>query len=271
MRSRKRPCQPKTAKRIFGGPGSHGPSGQAKERTRILPVRRGSFCPACRAIWQAGRSCAASRFCAGLCDRCPGVCSLLHLAAGREACCNRVRLLRRCFPAHTPPAAFAPGLRCPPGACLSFVRCAQRAQDFCCFSRAAHGKLFLFLPVFRGFVPRLRASLSAAVVAAFARGVCLPSVRLWMRVFHLSFAFSCLAVAAQTSFHLSLRPRRGFSFLLASCGVMFRPAGLVTCCFFAGFCAHCLFACRALCFGCLFICLCCLHGFSPLFFLPFPA
>ena len=46
----------------------------------------------------------------------------------------------------------------------------------------------------------------------------------------------------------------------------FRPAGLVTCCFFADFCAHCLFACRALCFGCLFICLCCLRGFSLLFF-----
>ena len=70
MRSRKRPCQPKTAKRFFGGPGSHGPSGQAKERTRILPVRRGSFCPACRAIWQAGRSCAASRCYAGFCARC---------------------------------------------------------------------------------------------------------------------------------------------------------------------------------------------------------
>ena len=41
MRSKKRPCQPKTAKRIFGGPGSQGPSGQVKERMRILPVRRG--------------------------------------------------------------------------------------------------------------------------------------------------------------------------------------------------------------------------------------
>ncbi len=55
VRSRKRPCQPNTVKRFFGGPGSHGPSGQAKERMRILPVRRGSFCPACRAIWRAGR------------------------------------------------------------------------------------------------------------------------------------------------------------------------------------------------------------------------
>ena len=226
MRSRKRPCQPKTAKRIFGGPISQGPSGQAKERMRVLPARRDLLRLACRAV------CRGWLFLRGL----PLLCGILRpvsrrvfpaaaLAAVREAFCNRVRLLRRCFPAHTPPAAFAPGLRCPPGACLSFVRCAQRAQDFCCFSRAAHGKLFLFLPVFRGFVPRLRASLSAAVVAAFARGVCLPSVRLWRRVFHLSFAFSCLAVAAQTSFHLSLRPRRGFSFLLASCGVMFPARG----------------------------------------------
>ena len=35
----KRPCRPKTVKRFFGGPDSQGPSGQAKERTRILPVR----------------------------------------------------------------------------------------------------------------------------------------------------------------------------------------------------------------------------------------
>ena len=41
----KKPCQPKTAKRFFGGPGSHGPSGQAKERTRVLPVRRGFSAP----------------------------------------------------------------------------------------------------------------------------------------------------------------------------------------------------------------------------------
>ena len=45
VRSRKRPCQPKTVKRIFGGPGSHGPSGQAKEQMRILPVRRGFSAP----------------------------------------------------------------------------------------------------------------------------------------------------------------------------------------------------------------------------------
>ena len=45
MRSRKRPCQPKTAKSIFGGPVPQSPAGQAKERTRILPVRRGFSAP----------------------------------------------------------------------------------------------------------------------------------------------------------------------------------------------------------------------------------
>ena len=67
----------------------------------------------------------------------------------------------------------------------------------------------------------------AAVVAAFARGVCLPSVRLCMRVFHLSFAFSCLAVASQTSFHLSLRPRREFPCLFLS-ATLFPACGPLT-------------------------------------------
>ena len=154
MRSRKRPCQPKTAKRIFGGPGSQGPSGQAKEQTRILPVRRGSFCPACRAIWQAGRSCAASRCCGGFCARCSGVCSLLQpwrpcvrLAAIVSAFCGVVFRPTRRLPLLRPACAA-------PGVCLSFVRCAQRAQVFCCFfSRAAHGKLFLFCRCFAALFP----------------------------------------------------------------------------------------------------------------------
>ena len=57
------------------GPGSHGPSGQAKERTRILPVRRGFLRPARRAMCRAGRSCAACRCYVGFCARCPGVFS----------------------------------------------------------------------------------------------------------------------------------------------------------------------------------------------------
>ena len=47
------------------------------------------------------------------------------LAAVREACCNRARLLRRCFPAHTPPAAFAPGLRCRRGLLVVCPLCAE--------------------------------------------------------------------------------------------------------------------------------------------------
>ena len=164
MRSRKRPCQPKTAKRFFGGPGSQGPSGQAKERTRILPVRRGSFCPACRAIWQAGRSCAASRCCGGFCARCSGV----------------FLPVLRCFVPGLR-AAFLPPLRRHFCACLSGLRCLPAVR----FVRAVpscFGCLF---------------ACSVLVARAFFS-------------YLLSFAFSCLAFASQTSFHLSLRPRRGF-------------------------------------------------------------
>ena len=51
MRSRKRPCQPKTAKRFLGGHGSQSPSGQAKERMRVLPVRRGFSAPGAPAFF----------------------------------------------------------------------------------------------------------------------------------------------------------------------------------------------------------------------------
>ena len=67
MRSRKRPCQPKTAKSIFGGPVPQSPAGQAKERTQILPARRVFSRPACRAMCRAGRLCAACRSCGGFC------------------------------------------------------------------------------------------------------------------------------------------------------------------------------------------------------------
>ena len=222
----KKPCQPKTAKRFFGGPGSQGPSGQAKERTRILPVRRGFsafgvprrlpgwlflrgqplsgllafvsgvsafFCrcaaalvPACGCPPFFCLACAAGaclpfacrQLCSRPADRLPPLRGLLRplLVCLPCACmcgaiaatawpvwlaapgCREVPPSGGCacalpqigprsaslFPAHTPPAAFAPGmrvlppasfvfgLRCP-GACLSFVRCAQRAQNFCCF------------------------------------------------------------------------------------------------------------------------------------------
>ena len=61
MRSRKDRAS-QNSEAFFGGPGSQGPSGQAKERTRILPVRRGSFCPACRAVCWGGRFCETCRY-----------------------------------------------------------------------------------------------------------------------------------------------------------------------------------------------------------------
>ena len=113
---------------IFWRPRFTWPLRAGKRANANFACSEGSFCPACRAIWQAGRSCAASRCCGGFCARCSGV--FLPAAPGGRAggLLPRVRLLRRCFPAHTLPAAFVPGLRCP--RLLSFVRCALKAQVF---------------------------------------------------------------------------------------------------------------------------------------------
>ena len=200
----KRPCRPKTVKRFFGGFGSHGLSGQAKERMRILPVRRGVLRPARRAMCRAGRFCAACRCYAGFCARCPGAFSLLQ---PRRLC---VRL-----PAGAPafrgfvsrPAGSLPLLRlaCAAGACLPFA----------CHALVCAG---LLLPLFGLFgsprrgagrcrrsvavrvlcrrwarVLRLcfRPSCSAAFVQTFAPVACLSAVRfVYARIFLLSFAFS---------------------------------------------------------------------------------
>ena len=178
MRSRKRPCQPKTAKRIFGGPGSQGPSGQAKERMRVLPARRDLLRLACRAV------CRGWLFLRGL----PLLCGILRpvsrrvfpaaaLAAVREAFCNRVRLLRRCFPAHTPPAAFAPGLRCPRGLLVVCPLCAEGTGFLLLFFTRSPRKALPFLPVFRGFVPGLHILPPAAFSRTFAPIACLPVLR----------------------------------------------------------------------------------------------
>ena len=238
--------------------------------------------PVCRAIWQAGRSCAASRCCAGLCDRCPGVCSLLHLAAGREACCNRVRLLRRCFPAHTPPAAFVPGLRCPRGL-LSFVRCAQKAQVFLLlfhaqpterssfFCRCSAALFPACVPLFcrlyaDTFVPVCLACAACPPCALCAQfrlvsAVCLP-VPCWLHArFSLIFYLLPFPVwLLPLKLLFICRSGRDGDFL--ACPLPWlcsRPEGLVTCCFFTDFCARCLFASSALF----------MRVFSLLFFCPF--
>ena len=104
MRSRKRPCQPKTAKRIFGGPGSQGPSGQAKERTRVLPARRGFSAPG------APRHVLGWPFLRGL----PLLCGILRPVSRR--------FFRRCvaalFPACGCPLFFVWPALPPPGGCV---------------------------------------------------------------------------------------------------------------------------------------------------------
>ena len=105
MRSKKKPCQPKTAKRFFGGPGSHGPSGQAKERTRILPVRRGfSAFGVPRRL--PGRPLLRSLPLSGLLAFAPGApaffcrCSaVLFPACGPSACFVRAFMPVACLPA----------------------------------------------------------------------------------------------------------------------------------------------------------------------------
>ena len=100
----KRPCRPKTAKRIFGGPGSHGPSGQAKERTRVLPVRRGFSAPG------VPRHVAGWLFLRGQ----PLLCGLLCPVPQHFFC----RCFAVLFLACGLSAASALGLACAAGACL---------------------------------------------------------------------------------------------------------------------------------------------------------
>ena len=119
-RSRKRPCQPKTAKRFFGGPGSQGPSGQAKERTRILPVRRGFSAPGvpCRL---PGRSFFRSLSLSGLLAFAPGVSARVPCCSPGGCACALPQVGLRSaslFPARVP-------------CCLLLLRLACAAS--CCF------------------------------------------------------------------------------------------------------------------------------------------
>ena len=127
----KRPCQPKTAKRFFGGPGSQGPSGQAKERTRILPVRRGFSAPG------VPRHMAGWPFLRGW----PLLCWLLCPVPRRFFC-------KRCIRA---------GILWHRLSCLSAL-CRGHRFFFAAFSREAHGGISPFSAVFRRFVPGLRAA-----------------------------------------------------------------------------------------------------------------
>ena len=102
--------------------------------------------------------------------------------------------------------------------------CARLGLIFCLFlpnfflsnlfsfvAQAATG-ISLLIPS-RGFVPGLRVLSPAAFSRTFAPIACLPVLRC-LCGFSLScfFALSCLTFSSQTSFHLSLRPRRASTF-----------------------------------------------------------
>ena len=161
MRSRKRPCQPKTAKRFFGGPGSHGPSGQAKERTRVLPVRRGFSAPGVpRRLPGRPFLCRLPLLWWILCPV-PGVFSAgVSLPCSRPAAVRRFLFGLRCllavwpssalFPACRQPAAFVPGPRrrgllaiCPP--CALCARLFSLVFSLSCLTFASQKSFHLSL------------------------------------------------------------------------------------------------------------------------------
>ena len=160
MRSRKRPCQPKTAKRIFGGPGSHGPSGQAKERTRILPVRRGFSAPG------VPRRLPGWSFLRGLPFLRRLLCPVFrHFSAGVPLSCPRLAgsllLLRLVWPVLPGPACRLPA--------VCFV-CAFSSCFGCLFARSVLCAR-VFSLIFHLFLPDFCLSNLFSLVAQAATGL----------------------------------------------------------------------------------------------------
>ena len=144
----KRPRQPKTAKRFFGGPDSQGPSGQAKERTRILPVRRGFSAPG------------APRRLTGLAVLARAAAVVVAFVSGALAffCRSSAAL----FPACAPPAAFVPGPVCAASCC--FCLCPALPGLAC---RLRSFALSFFCP----FLPNFFLSKFFSLVAQAATGL----------------------------------------------------------------------------------------------------
>ena len=200
----KRPCQPKTAKRFFGGPASQGPSGQAKEQTRILPVRRGFSAPGVprhMAGWPFLRGwpllcwlvCPVPR--CFFCKRCIRAGILWHRLSCLSALCRGHRFFLLLF--HVKPTEGSPlFLRCSAAlfpacvplfchlyadfcACLSGLRCrcppCVLCAQFCFVSavclpvlRCLHGFSLLF---FCPFLPNFFLSNFFSFVAQAATGL----------------------------------------------------------------------------------------------------
>ena len=197
--------------------------------------------PACRLSSALFPGQAACRFCANFCAHC--------LVCPPCALCAHFRLVL---------AVCSPVLCCVRGfSLLSFAFFCLTSFSQTSFHLSLRPRRALPLVPSRGFVPGLRVLLSAA----FSRCCLFACSALFMRVFSLLFfTFSCLTFSSQSSFPLSLRPRREFPCLSP-------PVALFPAC---GSCHLLLF--RGL-LRPLPVCLFCVvyAGFLSLVFLPFPA
>ena len=166
---------------FLAAPFHKAPPGRQKSEREFCLFGGGFLRPACRAMWRADRFCAACRSCGGFCAWPALFC--------RSVLCVRGFSLLFFYP-------FLPDF------CLSKI--------FSLVAQAATGP-FLLVPS-RGFVPGLRVLSPAAFSRTFAPVACLPVLR-WERGFSpLFFTLPCPTFSSQTSFHLSLRPRRASTF-----------------------------------------------------------
>ena len=161
----KRPCQPKTAKRFFGGPASQGPSGQAKEQTRILPVRRVFSAPGVpRRLPGLAVLALPAAVVGGLCVRCSGAFSAgVLLACFRPAGCPPFFVWPALPACRLAVVGFVSGLQAACRFCANFcARCpfARRALCVCAFSF-----------IFRFFLPNFCLSKIFSLVAQAATGL----------------------------------------------------------------------------------------------------
>ena len=152
-RSKKRPCQPKQRSEFLAAPVHKAPPGRQKSEREFCLFGGIFLRPMCRAMWRAGRSCAACRCCGGFCDRCSGVFS-----ASVSLPCSQ--------PAGWPPFFVWPALP-PPGGCV---------RDF----PLVHPRSVALFPA--------RVPCCLPLLCGFLRPLpCLPAVRFCVRMFSLLF------------------------------------------------------------------------------------
>ena len=178
MRSKKNRASQKQRSDFLAAPVHMAPPGRQKSEREFCLFGGVFLRPACRAMWQAGCSCAASRCYAGFCARCPGIFSAgASLSCSWPAGC--LLLLRLVWPA-------LPGPACWKCARASLRRIFRLSFAFSCLTSFSQTSFHLSLRprtgIFslvpsRGLVPGLHVLPPAAFSRAFAPIACLPAVR----------------------------------------------------------------------------------------------